>query len=107
MMRGHAFAEKNCATCHSVGREGSSPYQPAPPFRTLHLKYDVAGLAEAFAEEIIVAHNGPRQMPQFMLAPDEIDDLIAYLKSLEVPVQNQTDATTRSPQKRRSESNRS
>ena len=83
--RGQAFAEEHCATCHAVGRGGSSPYAPAPPFRTLHLKYDVADLAEAFAEGIIVSHNGPRQMPQFMLSPGEIDDLIAYLKSLELP----------------------
>jgi len=83
--RGQTFAEEHCATCHAVGRGGSSPYAPAPPFRTLHLKYDVADLAEAFAEGIIVSHNGPRQMPQFMLSPAEIDDLIAYLKSLELP----------------------
>jgi mono/diheme cytochrome c family protein len=83
--RGQAFAEEHCAICHAVGRGGSSPYAPAPPFRTLHLKYDVANLAEAFAEGIIVSHNGPRQMPQFMLSPGEIDDLIAYLKSLELP----------------------
>jgi hypothetical protein len=42
-------------------------------------------LAEAFAEGIIVSHNGARQMPQLMLSPGEIDDLIAYLKSLELP----------------------
>ena len=73
------------ATSQAVGRGGSSPYAPAPPFRTLHLKYDVVNLAEAFAEGIIVSHNGARQMPQFMLSPGEIDDLIAYLKSLELP----------------------
>jgi cytochrome c len=81
--RGRIFVEKNCATCHAVGREGQSPYALAPPFRTLHEHYDVGDLAEAFAEGIIVAHNGPRQMPQFMLGPEQIDDLIAYLRSLE------------------------
>jgi mono/diheme cytochrome c family protein len=84
--RGHMLAELNCATCHAIGRGGRSPYAPAPPFRTLHLKYDVSGLAEAFAEGIVVMHNGPRQMPKFVLEPDQIDDLIAYLKSLEDPV---------------------
>jgi mono/diheme cytochrome c family protein len=81
--RGEIFVGQHCASCHAVGRDGSSPYSPAPPFRTLHLKYDVANLAEAFAEGIVVTHNGTRQMPQFMLSPAEIDDLIAYLKSLE------------------------
>jgi mono/diheme cytochrome c family protein len=75
----------NCATCHAVGRGGRSPYAPAPPFRTLHEKYDVSGLAEALAEGIVVGHTGPRQMPRFVLEPDQIDDVIAYLKSLETP----------------------
>ena len=104
--RGLIFAEENCATCHAVGRGGRSPYTPAPPFRNLHLKYDVSGLAEAFAEGIIVAHNGPRQMPRFVLSPGDIDDLIAYLQSLEIPSRIQTDASSRPAQNRRSDSNR-
>jgi cytochrome c len=81
--RGRVFVEMNCSRCHAIGLKGSSPYAPAPPFRILHERYDVAGLAEAFAEGIVVAHDGQQQMPQFMLEPDQIDDLIAYLKSLE------------------------
>ena len=80
--RGRAFVEEHCSSCHAVGRVGNSPYRPAPPLRTLNRKYDVEGLAEAFAEGIIVGHKGERQMPEFVLQPDEIDDLIAYLKSL-------------------------
>lgn len=80
---GRAFAQKNCSTCHAVGATGTSPYAPAPPLRTLHKKYDVEGLAEAFAEGILVGHKGPRQMPEFVLTPEEIDDLLAYLKSFE------------------------
>jgi mono/diheme cytochrome c family protein len=45
-------------------------------------KYDVEGLAEALAEGIVVGNTGARQMPMFVLSTDEIDDLIAYLKSL-------------------------
>jgi mono/diheme cytochrome c family protein len=81
--RGHDFAKANCATCHAIEKTGSSPYEPAPPFRKLHEKYDVEGLAEALAEGIVVGHDGPRPMPEFVLEPDEIDDLLAYLKSLE------------------------
>jgi len=83
--RGQILAEMNCATCHAVGRGGASPYAQAPPFRTLHERYDVSGLAEALAEGIVVGHTGARQMPQFVLDPDQIDDFIAYLKSLETP----------------------
>lgn len=80
--RGRAFVKAHCSSCHAVGPTGRSPYRPAPPLRTLNDKYDVEGLAEAFAEGIIVGHKGERQMPEFVLQPDEIDDLIAYLKSL-------------------------
>jgi len=83
--RGRVFAESHCATCHAVGRTGTSPYAPAPPFRTLHERYDVEAIAEALAEGIVVGHQGARQMPEFRLEPTQIDDLLAYLKSLEIP----------------------
>ena len=91
--RGQVLAELNCATCHAVGRDGRSPYAPAPPFRTLHDKYDVSGLAEALAEGIVVGHTGPRPMPRFVLDPDQINDFIAYLKSLEFPAASSTRKT--------------
>ena len=84
--RGKMFVQQNCARCHAIGATGSSPYAPAPPFRTLHERYDVGDLAEAFAERIIVhTDRGDKQMPQFMLQPDQIDDLIAYLRSIQPP----------------------
>lgn len=83
--RGRALVESHCATCHAIGRAGDSPYAPAPPFRTLHEKFDVAGLAEALVEGIVVGHKGPRPMPRFEMSPSEADDIISYLKSLESP----------------------
>ena len=76
--RGRALAQANCARCHAIGRTGESPLPKAPPFRTLHRRYPVQNLAEAFAEGIRVAHP----MPEFRLEPNQIDDLIAYLQSL-------------------------
>lgn len=78
--RGLAFVQANCARCHAIGPADDSPYAPAPPFRTLAAKYDVGGLAEAFAEGIEVGHRGQQEMPAFELSPAEIDDLIAYLR---------------------------
>ena len=86
IQRGRAFAQRHCSTCHAIGPSGASPYDPAPPFRTLHERYDVEALAEALAEGIVVGHGGARQMPQFVLSPTEIDDLLAYLKSLETQI---------------------
>jgi cytochrome c len=78
--RGRRFAQANCSHCHAIGRFGESPLPIAPPFRTLHEKYPVEYLEEAFAEGIVSGHPS---MPQFELPPDQIRDLIAYLKSLE------------------------
>jgi len=80
---GRQLAQERCSSCHAVGETGASPYAPAPPLRTLHQKYDVEGLAEAFAEGILVGHKGARPMPEFVLTPEEIDHLIAYLKSFD------------------------
>ena len=77
---GRRLAEANCARCHAIGRVGESPLPIAPPFRTLHARYPVESLAEAFAEGIVVGHP---TMPEFRLDPDQIENLIAYLKTLE------------------------
>jgi cytochrome c len=78
--RGKTFAVTNCAKCHSVDRVTGSPLKIAPPFRTLHLRYPVEDLAEALAEGIETGHP---TMPVFQLEPDQINDLMSYLKTLE------------------------
>jgi cytochrome c len=78
--RGKAFAKTYCARCHSIERAGSSPFEPAPPFRALHLHYPVETLSEALAEGIVTGHPA---MPQFELTPNQIHDLLSFLKTLE------------------------
>ena len=78
--RGKTFAVTNCARCHSVDRTTQSPLTIAPPFRTLHLRYPIENLGEALAEGISTGHPA---MPEFQLEPDQIHDLLSYLKSLE------------------------
>ena len=78
--RGRAFAEGNCARCHAIGPAGESPSAKAPEFRLLHRRYPVEDLTEALAEGFRTGHPA---MPQFELEPDQIQDLLAYLKSLE------------------------
>ncbi len=80
VQRGQTFAQKNCTRCHAIGFLGDSPLPKAPAFRTLHQRYPVENLVEALAEGIRTAH---RAMPEFELNQQQIDDLIAYLKSLE------------------------
>ena len=78
--RGQHFARVNCARCHSIDRVTHSPLAIAPPFRTLHQRYPVENLEESLAEGIVTGHPS---MPEFRLDPDQIGDLIAFLKSLE------------------------
>ena len=78
--RGRVFARNNCARCHAIDRVSPSPLKIAPPFRTLHKRYPVESLAEALAEGIQTGHP---TMPQFQLEPEQIHDLLSYLKTLE------------------------
>jgi cytochrome c len=78
--KGHAIVSAHCARCHAVGRTGESPLKAAPPFRTLHLRYPVESLEESLAEGIVTGHPA---MPEFRFSPEQVGDIIAYLKSLE------------------------
>jgi mono/diheme cytochrome c family protein len=78
--RGNAYAKAHCARCHAIDRAGPSPLKIAPAFRTLHLRYPIATLGEALAEGINTGHAA---MPEFVLDPDQIHDLLSYLKTLE------------------------
>jgi cytochrome c len=78
--RGKTIAVTKCSYCHSIERTGRSPRAAAPPFRTLHKKYPVETLEDALAEGMSTGH--PR-MPEFRLEPDQVGDLINFLKSLE------------------------
>ncbi len=80
VQRGQSFVRTNCARCHSIDKVSPSPLRAAPPFRTLHLRYPVETLAEAFAEGIVTGHPS---MPEFRLEGDQIADVLAYLKTLE------------------------
>jgi cytochrome c len=80
VQRGQVFAQTNCSQCHAIGRVGDSPVPEAPPFRTLHTRYPIESLAEALAEGITTGHPS---MPQFQLDPALVNDLLAYLESIQ------------------------
>jgi len=73
---GQKLAELHCSRCHAIGNEGDSLMEGAPPLRDLKLRYPVEDLAEG----MVTAHP---QMPVFTFSTEEIDDLLAYLDSLE------------------------
>jgi mono/diheme cytochrome c family protein len=79
--RGRQFARANCERCHSVDRVTPSNLPLAPPFRLLGQRYPIDTLRESLAEGIVTSHQN---MPQFRLEPDQINDFLAFLNSLQV-----------------------
>ena len=75
-----ALKDQGCTKCHSIDKVSPSPLKIAPPFRTLHKRYPIETIGEALAEGIYTGHP---TMPAFQLDPDQIGDLLAYLKTLE------------------------
>lgn len=78
--RGKILALYNCARCHAVDKVSPSKLKTAPPFRTLFTRYPIETLTVALAEGISAGH--PR-MPPFHLGPDQVADLLAYLRTLQ------------------------
>ncbi len=76
--RGLAYAETNCAQCHEV-RPGhfDSPEPEAPVFQ------DIAN-AEGMSAIALYAffRTSHASMPNFVVPPDDIADLTAYLMSI-------------------------
>jgi len=78
--RGRLLAQRYCAACHAIDRQGKSPNAAAPPFRDLHRRYEVDNLAEALAEGILVGHPA---MPEMRFPPDDVKALLAYIKGVQ------------------------
>ena len=79
---GEVLLQKNCAGCHAVGMEEASPNPKSPPFREVAKRYDPGNLEEALAEGIVTGHN---EMPEFVFDPDQIAEIVAYLRTLREP----------------------
>lgn len=77
----HAL-ETRCSRCHAIGLTGASTHATAPPFREIVMRYPPEDLEESLAEGITSGHP---DMPEFILAPDEIAAVIAYLHTLSGP----------------------
>jgi cytochrome c len=75
--RGFRLVTLHCARCHAIDKVGESPLAIAPAFRTLHLKYPVSDLQRPLAQGV---HP---EMPRFQLEAGQVEDIMAYLKTLE------------------------
>ena len=90
VVAGENLARHNCGGCHAIGR-GPSPFSDAPPFRTLWRRYPPGGLDRILEEGMLaptdVQEEGRRdvhpRMPMRVLGEDEVDEVKAYLRSLD------------------------
>jgi mono/diheme cytochrome c family protein len=76
--RGHAIAQERCASCHAIGRaQVNSPHRGAAPFAAVA---SAAGMtATALRASLETSH---RTMPDLILEPDDMRDVIAYILGL-------------------------
>jgi len=76
--RGGELAKRWCATCHVVDAQGTgTAVDTAPPFPSM---------AASSGDALRGAITGPHiQMPQLDIGRREVDDLIAYIRSLAGP----------------------
>ena len=78
--RGKSLIEKNCSQCHAIGIDDVSKHPESIAFRELSSRYPVGFLAEALAEGILTGHP---DMPVFGFYPNEINQVIAYLETIQ------------------------
>ena len=75
---GYEFARAVCAECHAVeAGERTSPNPLSPTFET------IAAVPGMTATALYVVLSNPhREMPDLILKPDELHDVVAYILSL-------------------------
>ena len=76
--RGHDFAVRRCAGCHTVGLDDGGAGE-GPAFHRLARRYNALSLERRFAE---VSAHGFDHMPPVEFTRGEAADLIAYFDSL-------------------------
>jgi mono/diheme cytochrome c family protein len=74
--QGQEVARHICGSCHAIGK-GTSPAADAPSFDTLAATPGMTQLALTVA-----LRSAHKTMPALVLAPDEHNDVIAYILSL-------------------------
>jgi mono/diheme cytochrome c family protein len=78
---GHAYATSVCAECHEV--EAGESFSPNPDAPTFQEVADTPGMtAQALTVWLQTSHP---TMPDFIIKPDDMDNLIAYITSLRTP----------------------
>lgn len=80
-MRGRAFAQAHCASCHAIA-DGTSPHADAPAFADVINQPDLS--EKTLNPWLRNSHNFP-QIMNFEIQADHIDDLAAHMLTLKDP----------------------
>ena len=80
-VEGRKLAAEHCAGCHAISGSGPSILATAPPVSRLHKTQPPEELTTVFEGGRLTQHDAV-EMPQFALTPEQIDDLLAYIRSL-------------------------
>ena len=77
---GHAYAQKVCAQCHAVEKDTNYLFAQVPSFQEIA---DTEGMTP---RALLVWLQTPHpNMPDFIIPPADMDNLIAYVMSLRTP----------------------
>ena len=80
-VEGEVLARENCARCHNIGKGGAFKQKP-PSFQAI----SIYRTADDIWSRIIAPspHSGMPDV-QWALTPDQVQDLVAYIASLDTP----------------------
>jgi mono/diheme cytochrome c family protein len=79
---GRALAERMCAGCHAIDRNGTSPHVGAPPFRELDRRLDLDSFVSRLMDGLASGHP---DMPTFRFSRQDAKALVFYLRAVEGP----------------------
>ena len=75
--RGRILAEEACSQCHGVGPNQSSANPKAPSFSAIAAEPSITEYSVR-----VFLRTPHATMPNLMIKPDDIDDIVSYLLSL-------------------------
>jgi mono/diheme cytochrome c family protein len=79
---GHAYAEKHCSGCHAIDKDATLLFSDVPSFQEIA---DTQGMSpQALVVWFQTSHPN---MPDLIIPPDDMDNVIAYIMSLRTPKQ--------------------
>lgn len=78
--RGQQFAARACAGCHAFAAPARSPNTAAPSFAVIRLRHNEVALERTLER---IAREGHGEMPPIYITSAEIEDLVAFVESLE------------------------